>query len=172
MQKGYVQIYTGDGKGKTTAALGLALRSAGYGRRVFVGQFMKGQHYGELTVLQGIKDIDVEQFGDAGCIRREEVTDVHRQHARRGLERIEEVMASGKYQMIVLDEISVTLWFGIATLEQVLDVLKKRPEHVELVLTGRRAPAQLLEMADLVTEMTEIKHYYREGVPAREGVEF
>ncbi len=172
MQKGYVQIYTGDGKGKTTAALGLALRSAGYKRRVFIGQFMKGQYYGELTVLEHIEEIDLEQFGDAGCIRREEVTDVHRQHAERGLARIEEVMASGKYRMIILDEIVVAIWFGLIALDRVLAVVEKRPVDVELILTGRRAPEELLALADLVTEMKEVRHYYQEGVEAREGIEF
>jgi len=172
MQKGYIQVYTGDGKGKTTAALGLALRTAGYGRRVFIGQFMKGQYYGELTVLAEIKEIDVEQFGDAGCIRREEVTDIHRQHAKRGLGRIEEVLTSGKYNMVVLDEILVAIWFGVIRVERVLEVLKKRPSHVEVILTGRRAPEQLLAVADLVTEMKEIRHYYQDGIEAREGIEF
>lgn len=172
MEKGYVQVYTGDGKGKTTAALGLALRSAGYGRRVFIGQFMKGQHYGELTTLEGIAAIDVEQFGDTGCIRREEVTENHRIQARRGLARIEEVLAAGDYQMVILDEINVAIWFGIVEVDQVLKIVKNRPEAVELILTGRRAPEELLAMADLVTEMTEIRHYYRDGVPAREGIEF
>ena len=172
MQKGYIQIYTGDGKGKTTAALGLALRNAGYNRRVFIGQFMKGQHYGELTVLAGIEAIDVEQFGDAGCIRKEEVSEVHRQHGRKGLERIRDVMASGAYRMIIMDEIIVAIWFGILSLEQVLAVLEEKPADVELVLTGRRAPDELLAAADLVTEMREVKHYYQIGVQAREGIEF
>jgi cob(I)alamin adenosyltransferase len=172
MAKGYVQIYTGDGKGKTTAALGLALRSAGHKKRVFIGQFMKGQHYGELSVLADIDEIDIEQFGDAGCIRREEVTDLHRQHAERGMKRIEEILSSGVYQMVIMDEIAVAIWFGIVDLERVLGVLEKRPNGIELILTGRRAPKQLLEAADLVTEMQEIRHYYQDGVPAREGIEF
>jgi cob(I)alamin adenosyltransferase len=172
MSKGYVQIYTGDGKGKTTAALGLALRSAGHKKRVFIGQFMKGQHYGELSVLADIDQIDIEQFGDAGCIRREEVTDLHRQHAERGMKRIEEVLFSGEYQMVIMDEIVVAIWFGIVDLGRVLGVLEKRPNGVELILTGRRAPKRLLEAADLVTEMQEIRHYYQDGVPAREGIEF
>jgi cob(I)alamin adenosyltransferase len=172
MTKGYVQIYTGDGKGKTTAALGLALRSAGYKKRVFIGQFMKGQHYGELSVIAGIDGIDIEQFGDAGCIRKEEVTELHRQHGEKGIRRIEEILASGDYQMVIMDEIAVAIWFGIVDLERVLGVLQKRPDDVELILTGRRAPERLLAAADLVTEMKEIKHYYREGVPAREGIEF
>lgn len=170
--KGYVQIYTGDGKGKTTAALGLALRSAGYKRRVFIGQFMKGQHYGELSALAHIDEIVIEQFGDAGCIRREEVTDLHRQHAEKGIARIEEILFSGEYRMVIMDEIAVAIWFGIVDLERVLGVLRKRPDGVELILTGRRAPEQLLEAADLVTEMKEIRHYYQDGVPARKGVEF
>ncbi len=169
--KGYIQLYTGDGKGKTTAALGLALRCAGYKNRVFIGQFMKGQHYGELSTLAHIDGIDIEQFGDAGCIRREEVTDLHRQHAERGIGRIEEIMSSGGYRMVILDEIAVAIWFGIVDLERVLEVLNKRPDGVELILTGRRAPEGLINAADLVTEMQEIKHYYRDGVPAREGIE-
>ena len=170
--KGYVQLYTGDGKGKTTAALGLALRCAGYGRRVFIGQFMKGQHYGELSALARIDLIDIEQFGDAGCIRREEVTDLHRRHGERGMARIEEVLGSGAYRMVVMDEIAVALWFGIVELERVLGVLDRRPEGVELVLTGRRAPEALVAAADLVTEMREVRHYYQNRVPAREGIEF
>ena len=172
MAKGYVQLYTGDGKGKTTAALGLALRSAGHKQRVFIGQFMKGQHYGELSALTHIDEIDIEQFGDAGCIRREEVTDLHRQHAERGIRRIEEILLSGGFRMVIMDEIAVTVWFGIVDLERVLGVLQKRPDGVELILTGRRAPERLIEAADLVTEMHEIKHYYRDGIPAREGIEF
>lgn len=172
MAKGYVQLYTGDGKGKTTAALGLALRSAGHKRRVFIGQFMKGQYYGELSALAHIDEIDIEQFGDAGCIRREEVTDLHRQQAERGIRRIEEVLFSGAYPMVIMDEIAVAVWFGIVDLERVLGVLRKRPDGVEIILTGRRAPEGLIDAADLVTEMQEIRHYYRDGVPAREGIEF
>ena len=169
--KGYIQLYTGDGKGKTTAALGLALRCAGYKNRVFIGQFMKGQPYGELSTLAHIDEIDIEQFGDAGCIRREEVTDLHRQHAERGIRRIEEILSAG-YRMVIMDEIAVAIWFGIVDLERVLGVLENRPDGVELILTGRRAPEGLIEAADLVTEMQEIRHYYRDGVPAREGIEF
>ena len=170
--KGYVQLYTGDGKGKTTEALGLALRCAGYGQKVFIGQFMKGQHYGELSALAGNGHIDIEQFGDAGCIRREEVTDLHRQHGERGMARIEEVLASGAYRMVVMDEIAVAVWFGIVELTRVLGVLKKRPDAVELILTGRRASEELIAAADLVTEMREVRHYYQKDVPAREGIEF
>jgi cob(I)alamin adenosyltransferase len=172
MARGYVHLYTGDGKGKTTAALGLALRCAGYKNKVFIGQFMKGMHYGELSVLQHIDEIDVEQFGDTGCIRKEEVTDLHRQQAETGMARIEQVLSSGEYKMVIMDEIVVALWFGIVELSRVLDILRQRPDTVELILTGRKAPEPLIKAADLVTEMQEIKHYYRDGVPAREGIEY
>jgi cob(I)alamin adenosyltransferase len=169
--RGYVQVYTGDGKGKTTAALGLALRAAGHGMRTYVGQFMKGQHYGELEALRDHPLITIEQYGDASCIRREEVTAEHGAQARRGLERARRAMLSGQYHIVVLDEVNVAIWFGLLGVEDVLSVLDERPGEVEVVLTGRRAPPELIERADLVTEMREVKHYYQQGVPAREGIE-
>ena len=166
LSKGYIHVYTGDGKGKTTAALGLALRCAGHSMNVFIGQFMKGIRYGELNSLELLPCIEVAQFGDEVCIRREEVTDLHKAHARQGLEMIEQVMRQGKHSVIIMDEICVTLWFGILTLDEVLDVIKAKPAHIELILTGRRAPRELIEIADLVTEMKEVKHYYTKGVLA------
>ncbi|MEA1966682.1 MAG: cob(I)yrinic acid a,c-diamide adenosyltransferase [Thermodesulfobacteriota bacterium] len=172
MDKGYIHLYTGDGKGKTTAALGLALRAAGHGKRVFIGQFMKGQYYGELTSLKFVPGIDIEQFGDEGCIRKEEVTSLHREHARNGLKRICQVMESGEYQIVIMDEISVTIWFELVTTNDVLKVIKKKPFDTELILTGRRAPKEFFDAADLVTEMKEIKHYYNiHGILARDGIE-
>ncbi len=169
--KGYIHVYTGDGKGKTTAALGLALRSAGHGMGVFIGQFMKGIQYGEIHALSHIPGIEIEQFGDEVCIRREDVTDMHREHGRRGLKVIEEVMARKKHKVVIMDEICVTLWFGILTLAEVMTVIREKPDDIELVLTGRRAPKELIDSADLVTEMREIKHYYTKGVLARDGIE-
>ena len=171
LQKGYTQVYTGNGKGKTTAALGLALRASGHGMHTYVGQFMKGQHYGELDALRDHPHITIEQYGDVRCIHREEVTPEHVAQAQRGLERAREAMLSGQYDVVVLDEINVTIWFGLLTVEEVLTFLDKRPEHVEVILTGRRAPPELIERADLVTEMREVKHYYQQGVLAREGIE-
>lgn len=171
MRVGYVQIYTGDGKGKTTAALGLALRASGHGLRTYMGQFMKGHQYGELAALRDDPNITIEQSGDQHCIRREEVTAEHIAQASRGLERAREAMRSGDYQIIVLDEINVALWFGLLTVDEVLAFLAERPQNVEVVLTGRRAPAELIEVADLVTEMKEVKHYYQQGVAARDGIE-
>ena len=171
LQKGYTQVYTGNGKGKTTAALGLALRASGHGMHTYIGQFMKGQHYGELDALRDHPHITIEQYGDVRCIRREEVTPEHVAQAQRGLELAREAMLSGQYDIVVLDEINVTIWFGLLTVEEVLAFLDERPEHVEVVLTGRRAPPELIERADLVTEMREVKHYYQQGVLAREGIE-
>jgi cob(I)alamin adenosyltransferase len=168
---GYVQVYTGDGKGKTTAALGLALRASGHGMRTYIGQFMKGQHYGELDALRDHPHIRVEQYGDARCIRREEVTPRYRAQAQQGLRRAQEAMLSGQYDIVVLDEVNVAIWFGLLTVEELLALLDRRPEHVEVILTGRRAPQELIERADLVTEMREVKHYYQQGVMAREGIE-
>jgi len=171
LPRGYVQVYTGDGKGKTSAALGLALRASGHGMRTYVGQFMKGQHYGELAALRDHPCITIEQYGDVRCIRREEITPEHVAQAQRGLERAREAMLSGQYDVVVLDEVNVTIWFGLLTVEKVLAFLDQRPDHVEVVLTGRRAPQELIERADLVTEMREVKHYYQQGVMARNGIE-
>jgi cob(I)alamin adenosyltransferase len=171
LPRGYVQIYTGDGKGKTTAALGLALRASGHGMRTYVGQFMKGQPYGELDALRDHPLITVEQYGDVRCIHREEVTPDHVAQARRGLERAREAMLSGQYHIVILDEVNVTVWFGLLTAEEVLAFLDERPTCVEVILTGRRAPQELIERADLVTEMREVKHYYQQGVVARKGIE-
>lgn len=172
MTRGRVHIYTGNGKGKTTAAVGLAVRAAGHGMKTFIGQFMKGQYYGELSTLSRISGIDVEQFGDEGCITKEQVTDEHRMHARRGLDRIREIFDSAAYDIVVMDEVCVSIWFGILTVESVLAVMESKPKNLELVLTGRYAPDELIDQADLVTRMEEVKHYYgSSGVPARKGIE-
>ena len=171
LSPGRVQLYTGDGKGKTTAALGLAIRASGRGLRTYIGQFMKGQKYGELDALRGNPYITVEQYGSPRCIHREEVTSQHIDEAREGLERAREVMLSGDYDIIVLDEVNVAIWFGVLTTQDVLAFLDQRPADVEVVMTGRRAPQALIDRADLVTEMREIKHYYQQGVVARLGIE-
>ncbi|HDD25452.1 MAG TPA: cob(I)yrinic acid a,c-diamide adenosyltransferase [Chloroflexi bacterium] len=168
---GYVQVYTGDGKGKTTAALGLALRASGHGLRTYIGQFMKGQSYGELNALREHPLITIEQYGDVRCIHREEVTPAHISQAQAGLDRAREALLSQEYAIVVLDEVNVSIWFGLLTVEDVLAFLDIRPPQVEVILTGRRAPQELIERADLVTEMVEVKHYYQQGVLARKGIE-
>jgi cob(I)alamin adenosyltransferase len=171
--KGYVQVYTGNGKGKTTAALGLALRAAGRGQRVYIGQFLKGQEYGELVAVGRLAPlVSIEQFGRRGFVHvteRREDEDVNR--AKRGLRKCLKAMLSGKYRIIVLDEINVALHFELLSEREVREFIDQKPEDVEVVLTGRYAPAWLVRRADLVTEMKEKKHYYERGVKARPGIE-
>jgi len=171
MEQAFVQVYTGDGKGKTTAALGLAVRAAGHGIRTYIGQFMKGVPYGEVIALRGHPFITIEQYGGTHCIRKEEVTEADRSRARAGLERATEAMLSRRYGIVVLDEINVTLWFGLIPESDVLGFLARRPTGVEVVLTGRRAAESLIREAHLVTEFKQVKHYYEQGVPARDGIE-
>jgi len=171
--KGHIQVYTGDGKGKTTAALGLALRAAGYKYKVYIGQFLKGQEYGELLSAKKLQPyITIEQFGRKGFIhvtKDPDEEDIKR--ARRGLKKCREAMLSRKYRIIVLDEINVAVDFNLLTEEEIHKFLDKRPEDVEIILTGRYAPPSFLKRADLVTEMKAKKHYYKKGVRAREGIE-
>ena len=170
-KKGFIHIYTGDGKGKTTAAIGLAIRASGYGLKTYMGQFMKGRHYGELTALKNNINIVIDQYGDTDCIHRAEVTHRHKILAKRGLETAEAAMLSGNYDIVILDEINVALGFNLFALENVLALLDKRPEHMEIILTGRNAPEDLIAIADLVSDIKEIKHYYHHGILAREGIE-
>lgn len=169
--KGYLQVYTGDGKGKTTAAMGLAIRAAGSGKKSYIGQFMKGQKYGESQFFEKIEPIEIEQFGESRCIRKEEVSDEYKSKTKAGLLRCREKMLTGDYDLVILDEINVSIWFGLIDEKDVLDFIKDRPDNVELIFTGRYAPETVIEKADLVTEMRCIKHYFDKGVNAREGIE-
>jgi cob(I)alamin adenosyltransferase len=170
---GYLQVYTGNGKGKTTAALGLAFRAAGRGLRTYIAQFLKGQPTGELEAAKKLAPlIRLEQFGREGFITvKEGPDDEDISRARAGLARALEAMLSGEYRIVVLDEINTAVHFGLLPETDVLDLIDRRPAAVELVLTGRYAPASFIERADLVTEMTEIKHYFDRGVKSREGIE-
>lgn len=170
-EKRFVHLYTGNGKGKTTAAIGLAIRAAGHGMKTYIGQFMKGQIYGELTELKNHPLITIEQYGDTKCIRKEDVTQNHIDQARHGFKRATGAMLSGQYDILVMDEINVTVWFGLLSAGEVIDVLNQRPDNLEVILTGRNASEALINTADLVTEMKEIKHYYTQGVLARDGIE-
>jgi len=171
--KGYIQVYTGNGKGKTTAALGLALRAAGHGLRSYIGQFLKGQVYGELAAARKLKPlITIEQFGRKGFIHVTENPDEEDiRRARAGLEKCRRAMLSGRFDIIVLDEINVALHFRLLEKKDVHGLLDRKPTEVEIVLTGRYAPPSLLRRADLVTEMKDKKHYYARGVRARAGIE-
>jgi cob(I)alamin adenosyltransferase len=171
--KGFIQVYTGDGKGKTTAALGLAVRAAGHGYKTYIGQFLKGQEYGELLFLKKISvPIKIEQFGRKGFIhvsRDPDLEDIQR--AKIGLKKCLQAMLSKEYKIIILDEIIVALHFGLLMEEDIHSFLDQKPEGVELVLTGRYAPESLIQRADLVTEMKDLKHYYNQGTRARKGIE-
>ena len=171
LKQGYFQVYTGEGKGKTTASLGLALRASGRGLPVYIGQFMKGQDYGELHALPKLGTITNEQYGDPGWVYKGKVTEAQRALAMDGFKKGREALLSGRYRIVILDEINMAIWFELISLEAVLDILDHRPTDVELIFTGRRADPAIIERADLVTEMKEVKHYYTQGVPAREGVE-
>jgi cob(I)alamin adenosyltransferase len=172
-RRGYIQVYTGSGKGKTTAALGLALRAAGHKQRVYIGQFLKGQMYGELLSAKLLAPyITIEQFGRKGFIHVTKDPDNEDiQKAKRGLKKCLEAMLSLKYRIIVLDEINVAVYFNLLIEKEILEFLDQKPEGVEVILTGRYAPATFIKRADLVTEMKEKKHYYKKGVKAREGIE-
>ncbi len=170
--RGYVHVYTGEGKGKTTAAFGLALRAARHGKRVYVGQFMKGRPCGEIAALRGHPLIVVEQYGDPGSIRRAKAAAPHGAPADEGLVRAAAALTSSGNELVVLDEIDVAIQFGLLSEQDCVRLIEARPPHVELVLTGRSASPAVIERADLVTEMREVKHYYRHGVQARAGIEF
>ena len=169
--KGYVQVYTGDGKGKTTAALGLALRAVGAGLKVYIAQFVKGMEYSELKALKNLSDsIVLRQYGRDCFIRRAPVEE-DRRLAREGLKDVWDVMCSGQYNVIILDEANIATHFNLFSVDDLLDLIHGKPEDVELVITGRKADPRVIAEADLVTEMKEIKHYYQKGVKAREGIE-
>lgn len=170
-RKGYVQIYTGNSKGKTTAALGLALRAVGAGHRVFIAQFIKKDKTSEHKALERFKDlIEIRQYG-AGFIMTKEPLPSDIKVASDGFIEAGEILRSGKYDMVILDEINVAVFKKLIPLEDVLKLIDSKPEHVELVLTGRYAEDKIIERADLVTEMKEIKHYFHSGVGARIGIE-
>lgn len=169
--KGYVHVYTGDGKGKTTAAFGLALRAAGAGLKVFIAQFVKGQHYSELNSFARFSDlITLQQYG-RGCFIRKTPEPEDIQAARKGFEAVKEVIASGEYNVVILDEANIATYYGLFSAKELLEMIDSKPEDVELVITGRYADERVIEKADLVTEMKNIKHYYDRGVQARKGIE-
>jgi cob(I)alamin adenosyltransferase len=171
LEKGYIQVYTGDGKGKTTAALGLTLRAVGYGLKVFIAQFIKGMKYSEIHALEQFKDnVEIRQFG-SGCFISTLPVQEDIEMAGEGLSVIKTILTSAKYDVVILDEINVALHFNLLKIDDVLELISLKPENVEIILTGRRVAPQIMEIADLVTEMREIKHYYAKGVKARPGIE-
>ncbi|TEB07824.1 Cob(I)yrinic acid a,c-diamide adenosyltransferase [Pelotomaculum schinkii] len=173
LEKGYVQVYTGNSKGKTTAALGLAFRAMGRGLKTYIGQFMKGQKYSELKSAEMCKPyITIEQYGKDTFIHvQNPPLEEDVKMAREGLEKAKKAMNSGAYDIIVFDEINTAHFFNLITIEEMLEIINSKPDQVEVIFTGRYAPQEIIEAADLVTEMLEIKHYYTKDVPARDGIE-
>ena len=169
--KGYVQVYTGNGKGKTTASLGLSLRAAGAGLKVFIAQFLKQGDYSEIRALERFSDlIRIEQYG-LGRFVKGQPTDEEIQAAQKGLKEVRKVMLSGEYDVIIVEEGNVAASCGLFEVQKLLELISQKPDDLELVITGRGASPEVIEQADLVTEMKEIKHYYQEGVAARVGIE-
>ncbi|MCD4736484.1 MAG: cob(I)yrinic acid a,c-diamide adenosyltransferase [Bacteroidales bacterium] len=171
-KRGYIHVYTGDGKGKTTAAIGLALRAAGAGKKVFCGQFVKGRPYNENEFIRkNIPQITIKQYG-RGCFIKSEPQKEDIEAAQKGFKEIENIIKNEFYDLIVLDEVNIATYYKLIAVEDLIRLLKSKPESLEIILTGRRADPAILEVADLVTEMKEIKHYYNQGVEAREGIEY
>lgn len=169
--KGYVQVYTGSGKGKTTAAIGLAIRALGAGWRVFFAQFLKGEKSSEYRMLPKCSDqLLLKCYGRPGLIRGEPGEE-DRRLAQQGIHEVARVAASGDYQLVILDEANVAVHYGLVSVDQLLHLIDRRADGVELLFTGRHAHPRLVARADLVTDMQEVKHYYHQGVPARMGVE-
>ena len=168
--KGYIHLYTGNGKGKTTAAFGLALRALCAGRKVYIGQFVKSMKYNETKITERYAGIVIEQLG-RGCFIRKDPEAEDIAMAERGLAHCAEIMRSGQYDVVILDELCIALHFGLVGVQAVLDAVAGREPHVEVVITGRYAPAELIAAADLVTEMREVKHYYTQGVLSRDGID-
>ena len=172
-RRGLVQVFTGDGKGKTTAALGTVIRALGHGLRVYITVFMKGDYpYGEWNILSDLPNVTVARFGFRDFVNPSNVKPEEREQARLALAAAREAMLSGNYDLVVLDEVNVALAFKLVELDEVVKLISDKPQNVELILTGRRADTKLIQMADLVTEMLKIKHPYDKGIMARKGIEY
>ncbi len=170
MSKGYVHVYTGNGKGKTTAAFGLAVRAACADKKVYIGQFIKDMAYSETGISTYLPQIKIEQLG-RGCFIEKEPTLSDQKSAQEALGKCAEILKGDYYEMVILDEVFIALYYDLFTTSDLLEVLKNRGKHVEVVLTGRYAPLEIMNYADLVTEMKEVKHYFEQGVLSRKGID-
>ena len=172
MKKGYIHVYTGPGKGKTTAALGLGLRAAGAGLKVHMLQFMKGRRYSELDAIENIPGFTISQHGRDEFVSKENPEQIDIDLAQQGFAYAKEIIKKEKYDLVILDEINVAVDFNLIDVDDVLEIVEGKPEKLELVLTGRYAHPKITRIADYVTEMLEIKHPYQHGVEARKGIDF
>jgi len=173
LERGIVQVYTGNGKGKTSAAFGLALRAIGRGLKVYVIQFIKGGfNYGELYIVDKLPNLELKAFGRGKFVTEKPPGKEDVELAEKALALAEKVVKSGEYDIVILDEINVALNLKLIKIGKVLELIRNKPKHVELILTGRYAPDEIIEAADLVTEMREVKHPYNKGFQARKGIEY
>ncbi len=171
--KGLVQVYTGEGKGKTTAAIGTVLRALGNDMKVCIIAFMKaGQPSGEWNILSGLPNVSISRFGSGTLVDPANVTPQDREEASNALAAARQAVLGGEYDLVVLDEVNVAVAWGLIEQDEVLHLIENRPPNVELILTGRGADKEIVKMADIVTEMLNIKHPYNEGVAARRGIEY
>ena len=170
---GLVEIFTGNGKGKTSAALGTVLRALGHGLRVHVIFFMKGNYpYGERNMLPKLENVSFQNFGHENFVDPNNVKKEEREQASEALKAARESITSGKFDLVVLDEVNVAVAWKLINIEELLELIREKPQNVELILTGRYADQRLIEKADLVTEMMEVKHPYKNGIKARKGIEY
>jgi cob(I)alamin adenosyltransferase len=172
LKKGLIHVYTGNGKGKTTAAIGLGVRAIGDGLKVLMIQFMKGRRYSELDALSQLKNFTVMQFGRDEFVSKEKPAQVDIDLAHKGLTYAKEIISKQCYDLVILDEINVAVDYHLISLPDVLQLLKEKPESLELVLTGRYAPPEIIQQADVVSEILEIKHPYQKGVISRKGIDW
>jgi len=172
LKKGFIHVYTGNGKGKTTAAIGLGIRATGEGLKVVMIQFMKGRKYSELDALQHIKNFTVVQFGRDEFVSKEKPEQVDIDLARKGFAYAKEIIKKGSYDLVILDEINVALDFNLISLKDAIELLENKPKTLELVLTGRYASPEIIKHADMVSEILEIKHPYQKGVQSRKGIDW
>ncbi len=172
LEKGFIHVYTGNGKGKTTAAIGLGVRAVGAGLHVYMVQFMKGRRYSELDGIRHLPNFTVIQFGRDEFVSKEKPDQVDIDLAVKSLHHAQEIIKKGTYDLVILDEINVALDYKLLSLHDVLQLLKDKPTHTELVLTGRHAHPEIIKHADLVSELLEIKHPFQKGVLCRKGIDW
>jgi len=173
LKKGLVQIFTGEGKGKTSAALGTVLRASGHGLRVCIVVFMKGDYpYGEWEAIAKLPNVKIARFGFQAFTDPANVKPAEKEQAKQALQTAREAVLSGNYDLVVMDEVNIATAWKLVELEEVVKLIQDKPPHIELILTGRFADAKLIELADLVTECRKIKHPYDKGIKARAGIEY
>ena len=171
--RGMIEVFTGHGKGKTSAALGIVLRALGHGRRVHIVFFMKGKFpYGEQEVLSTLPNVTFESFGFLEFCDPNNVKPEEKEQAQKALDAARKAMLSGEYDIVILDEINVATAWKLVDVEDVIKLIREKPEHVELILTGRYAHPRLIEIADLVTNMVKVKHPYDKGILSRQGIDY